>query len=233
DDVTSNDDVPIEESKVCSNPLFDDDEINFDELESHVESDSVESLSNHDVLIDSSQRIDHLEEISEPLMPIHIAEEQRIRREHAEDISRVENDDDSEREVDVVEELHVDNSISNSANELSDNVASDFDNPSVPRPPPEPPDAEIDFEPDAGEEISVVMNDKDELECLDPRNEFDDGDYFPFMFVIRIFLPYLIFSKMFLSFLSAENEDTIFHPDISIQNQCLGHFVEIPSGEIK
>nr|GEU47506.1 reverse transcriptase domain-containing protein [Tanacetum cinerariifolium] len=51
DDVTSNDnesihDVPIEESKVYSNPLFDNDEINSDELESHVESDFVKSLSN-------------------------------------------------------------------------------------------------------------------------------------------------------------------------------------------
>nr|GFA80770.1 hypothetical protein [Tanacetum cinerariifolium] len=59
-------DVPIEESKVCSNPLFDNDEINSDELESHVESNFAESLSNHY----------HLEEISGPLMPIHIAEEE-------------------------------------------------------------------------------------------------------------------------------------------------------------
>nr|GFD13196.1 hypothetical protein [Tanacetum cinerariifolium] len=141
------DDVPIEESKVYSNQLFDD-EINSDELESHVESNFVESLSNHD----------HLEEFSRPLMPIRISEEERIRREHAEYISRVENDNDSDGEIDAVEELHVDNSISNSENELSDNEASDFDNPSIPRPPPEPPDAEFDFEPDSGEEISVVMN---------------------------------------------------------------------------
>nr|GEX94520.1 hypothetical protein [Tanacetum cinerariifolium] len=96
--------------------------------------------------------------------------------------------DDSEEETDVVEELHVDNSISNSENELSENEESDFDNPSFPRPLSEPPDA--DFELDTGEEISVVMNDNDELECLDPRDEIDNenDDYFPFMFVIRIFL---------------------------------------------
>nr|GFA64589.1 reverse transcriptase domain-containing protein [Tanacetum cinerariifolium] len=168
DDVTSNDnksihDVPIEESKVCSNPLFDVDEINYDELE-----------------------IDHLEEFSEPLIPIHIAEEQRIRREHAEYISRMEmlftinlhphptvnanlivesipsyfipvqdndsqmeeidivtntdellppgvkNDDDSEGEIDFFKELHVDNSISNFENELSDNKEPDFDSLSFP-----------------------------------------------------------------------------------------------------
>nr|GEU78562.1 hypothetical protein [Tanacetum cinerariifolium] len=91
-DFTSNDnesihdeDVPIEESKVYPNPLFDDDEIYSDELESHVESNFVESLYNHDTL-----KFDHLEEISGPLMPIHIAEEERIRREHAEYISLME-----------------------------------------------------------------------------------------------------------------------------------------------
>nr|GEZ71091.1 hypothetical protein [Tanacetum cinerariifolium] len=40
--------------------------------------------------------------------------------------------DDSDGEIDVVEELHVDNSISNFENELSDNEESDFDNPSFP-----------------------------------------------------------------------------------------------------
>nr|GEU46210.1 hypothetical protein [Tanacetum cinerariifolium] len=99
---------------------------------------------------------------------------------------------------------------------------SDFDNPLFPRPPPEPPDDNFDFEPDAVEEISVVMNDNDELECLDPRDEIDvstndeNDDYFPFMFVIRIFLPYVIYSKVFPFLLSAESEDTIFDPGISV-----------------
>nr|GEY97578.1 hypothetical protein [Tanacetum cinerariifolium] len=259
-DVTSNDDVPIEESKVHSNPLFEDDEINSDELESHVESNFVESLSTYDALIDSFQ---NLEEISEPLMPIHIAEEERIRREHAEYISRMkmlfsinprprpmvnantnvesipsslipiqDNDsqreeidivtntdvlplgfenDDSDEEVDAVNELHVDNSISNSESELSDDEASDFDKLSVPLPPPEPPDADFDFELDAGDEISVVMNTIVEFECLYPRDEFDvsndeNDDY----------LQHLICSKMFLFSLSAESEDTIFDPGIFV-----------------
>nr|GFC51969.1 hypothetical protein [Tanacetum cinerariifolium] len=76
--------VPIEESKVYSNSLFDNDEINSDELEAHVESNFVESLSNHD-----TATFDHLEEFSGPLMPIHIAKEERIRREHAEYITRM------------------------------------------------------------------------------------------------------------------------------------------------
>nr|GEY68243.1 reverse transcriptase domain-containing protein [Tanacetum cinerariifolium] len=98
--------------------------------------------------------------------------------------------DDSEEEKDVVPDLHVDNSISNSENELSDNEAFDFDNPLILRPPLEPPDAEF-------EDISVVMNTIVKFECLDPIDEFDvfndeNNDYFPFMFVIRIFRPYLI-----------------------------------------
>nr|GEV34657.1 hypothetical protein [Tanacetum cinerariifolium] len=64
DTIFDPDDVPIEESKVHSNPLFDDDEINSDESESHVESNFVESLSTHDALINSSQEIQNLEEIS-------------------------------------------------------------------------------------------------------------------------------------------------------------------------
>nr|GEV42989.1 hypothetical protein [Tanacetum cinerariifolium] len=196
DDFTIHDeDVPIEEFKVYSNPLFDDDEIYSNELESHVESNLVESLSNHDTL-----KFDHLEEFSRALMPIHIAEEERIRREHAEYISLMERE-----EIDIVtdtDELlppgfenddlegEVDNYISNSENELSDNEASDFDNSSFPRPPPEPPDAEFDLEPNSGEEISVVINNNDELECYDPGGDIDvstnvkDDDYFPFIFVI-------------------------------------------------
>nr|GEX68118.1 hypothetical protein [Tanacetum cinerariifolium]GFA17178.1 hypothetical protein [Tanacetum cinerariifolium] len=92
---------------------------------------------------------------------------------------------DSEGDVHFLEELLIDNSII--SHESSD---SNFeDNPSIPRPPPEPPDAETD----AGEEIPVVMNDKDKF----------DEDYYFFMF-----------DKVF-SLLSAESEDTIFDPRIS------------------
>nr|GEU91338.1 hypothetical protein [Tanacetum cinerariifolium] len=175
DDITIHeDDVPIEESKVFSNPLFDNDEINSDELESHVESNFVESLSNHDTM-----KFDHLEEFFGPLMPIHIVEEERIRREHIEYINRMEmlftinprprptvnantivesfpsslipvqdnnsqrkeidivtntddvlppgfENDDSDGEIDVVDDLRVDNSISNTKNKLSDNEGSQF-----------------------------------------------------------------------------------------------------------
>nr|GFC58456.1 hypothetical protein [Tanacetum cinerariifolium] len=63
--------------------------------------------------------------------------------------------DDSEGDVRFLEELLIDDSIL--SHESSD---SNFkDNPSFPRPPPEPPDAETD----AREEIPVVMSDKDKF----------------------------------------------------------------------
>nr|GEY59233.1 putative ribonuclease H-like domain-containing protein [Tanacetum cinerariifolium] len=90
--------------------------------------------------------------------------------------------DDPEGDIHFLEELLINDSIL--SHESSD---SNFeDNPSISRPPPEPSDAETD----AGEEILVVMIDKD---------KFDD-DYHYFMF-----------AKVF-SLLSAESKDTIFEP---------------------
>nr|GEW48182.1 hypothetical protein [Tanacetum cinerariifolium] len=220
DDVAIHDeDVSIEESKVHSNPLFDDDEINSDELESHVESNFVKSTSNHDTV-----KFDNLDEFSGPLIPIHIAEEEMIRREHADYINRiemeeidivtetddvlpssVENNDDSEGEINVVEELLSDNSIPLTEDESSD--SDHQDDPSFPLPPPEPLDEEFDFEIDFRDEISVVRNTIVEFECLNPRVDFDvfndeNDDYSYFMFVI--------FAKVFSFLLFAESEDTIF-----------------------
>nr|GEY99438.1 hypothetical protein [Tanacetum cinerariifolium] len=121
---------------------------------------------------------------------------------------------DSEGDIRFLEDLLIDDSIPFPVNESFDYE----DDPSFLGPLPEPPDAKFDFELDAGEEISVVMNDNEELECLDPRDEIDvkDDDYFPFIFIIRIFLPYLIYPKVFSLLLSAESEDIIFDPCISV-----------------
>nr|GEZ56712.1 reverse transcriptase domain-containing protein [Tanacetum cinerariifolium] len=67
------------------NPLFDNDKINFDEINSHVEFNSDESTSNHDTV-----KSDYLDEFYGPFIPIHILEEERIRREHADYINRME-----------------------------------------------------------------------------------------------------------------------------------------------
>nr|GEW63240.1 hypothetical protein [Tanacetum cinerariifolium] len=93
--------------------------------------------------------------------------------------------DDPEGDIRFLEEFLIDDSI------LShESFDSNFeDNLSIPQPPPEPPDVETN----AGEEIQVVMIDKD---------KFND-DYQIFMF-----------DKVF-SLLSAKSEDTIFDPGIS------------------
>nr|GFA30334.1 hypothetical protein [Tanacetum cinerariifolium] len=116
-------------------------------------------------------------------------------------------DDDSDEEVDVVGDLHVDNFIQNYDHEYSENKDSNFVNPLLPLPPSEPPDKEFNFE----EEISVVRNAIVKFECIDARVKFDvfndENDVlFYFMFVI--------IAKEF-SLLFAESEDTIFNPDIS------------------
>nr|GEX17859.1 hypothetical protein [Tanacetum cinerariifolium] len=49
-----------------------------------------------------------------------------------------------------------------------------------------------------------------------PTNDKDD-DYFPFIFVIRSFLPCLIYPEVSPLFLSAESEDTIFNPGFTPQ----------------
>nr|GEU52823.1 hypothetical protein [Tanacetum cinerariifolium] len=67
------------------NPLFDNDKINSDEINSHVEFNSDESTSNHDTV-----KSDYLDEFYGPFIPIHILEEERIRREHADYINRME-----------------------------------------------------------------------------------------------------------------------------------------------
>nr|GFC05073.1 hypothetical protein [Tanacetum cinerariifolium] len=122
--------------------------------------------------------------------------------------------DDPEGDVRFLEELLIYDSIL--SHELSDD-----NNPSISRPPPEPPDVDFffDLKPDMiAEEILDNLN---EDKCFDPGREInvstkiEDDDYFPFMFVIRFFLPYFIFLKVSPLLLSAESEDMIFDPGIS------------------
>nr|GEY64211.1 hypothetical protein [Tanacetum cinerariifolium] len=272
DDFTSSGDeslsiegVPMENFKLYSNSLFDDKEINSNEIDPHyfnAESDLIESLSNRDTLFDSSPKFDYLEEFSGELIPTSIVNEDRIKREHEKYISLLEKlltinsfpledsdslrkaidiftgmddliplgiesgDYDSKGDIHFLEEL-----LSNDSIPLPKNKSSNFDHygdPSFPRPPPEPPDVEFffDFEPNSGELILAVMNNIDVLiedECFDPwGGEIDvfeyvkDDDYFPFIFIIRIFLPYLTYPEVSPLLLSTGSEDTIFDHGISI-----------------
>nr|GFA01187.1 hypothetical protein [Tanacetum cinerariifolium] len=217
---------------IISNPLFDNDKINSDEINSHVESNSDDSTSNHDTV-----KSDYLDEFYGPFIPIHILEEERTRREHADYINRMEmlfiinprphnpmNDninvesfssfpipiqerDPHQEEIDVVS---VTNDVLPPSDDDSDeevDVDSDFDNPPLPLPPVEPPDKEVNFE----KEISVVRNAIVKFECIDARVKFDifndEND-------ILSYFMFVIFAKEF-SLLSVESEDAIFDPGIS------------------
>nr|GEY58308.1 hypothetical protein [Tanacetum cinerariifolium] len=127
--------------------------------------------------------------------------------------------DDEKGDIYFLKELLSDDSIP-----LPENESSNFDHHDdtlFPRPPPKPPDIEFffDFEPNSEE---VILDKLNEDESFDPGGEIyifaniKDDDYFPFMFVIRIFLPYLIYPEVSPLFLSAKSEDTIFDPVISV-----------------
>nr|GEW42831.1 hypothetical protein [Tanacetum cinerariifolium] len=135
-------------------------------------------------------------------------------------------DYDSEGDIHFLEDL-----LSNDYISLPKNESSNFDHhddPSFPRPPPEPPDVEFffNFEPNSGELISAMMNNINELnedECFDPGGcEIDvfsnikDNDYFPLIFSIQIFLPYLTNPEVSPLLFSTGSEDTIFNHGISI-----------------
>nr|GEU99312.1 hypothetical protein [Tanacetum cinerariifolium] len=217
-----------------SNPLSDNDKINSDEINSHVEFNSDESASNHNIV-----KCDYLDEFYRPFIPIHILEEEIIMREHADYINRMEmlfiinprphhptnvntnvesfssfpiliqESYPHQEEIDVV-------SITNDVLPPSDDnddsdeevdADSDFDTPPIPLPPPEQPDKGFDFEI----EISVVRSLIVKFEYIDARVKFDvfndeNDDLSYFIFVI--------FAKE-ISLVFAKNEDTIFDPGIS------------------
>nr|GEU33675.1 reverse transcriptase domain-containing protein [Tanacetum cinerariifolium] len=229
--------VPVNDNSsvftTISNPLFDNDKINSEEITSQVEFNSDESTSNHDTV-----KFDYFDEFYGPFIPIHILEEERIRREHADYINRIEmlftinprphhpmnaNTNveffsslpipiqENREEVVAVDDLRDDNSIQNPEHEFSKSEDSDFDNPPIPLPPSEPPDEEFDFEIDFGNEISIVRNTIVKFECIDAKVKFDvfndEND------VLSYFI-FVIFAKVF-SLLSDESEDTIFDLGIS------------------
>nr|GEZ28836.1 hypothetical protein [Tanacetum cinerariifolium] len=273
DESLPDEDVPAEEFKIYSNPLFNEDEINSDKLDPYcfnVESDFVESLLNRDTFIDFSSKFDFSGELAHIKLEIPKSDfdfEEKIRLienllydnsfprppeelnlEIADTIVEsipVQDGNSQQEEIDIVTET---DDVLPPSDETNDDLSNDFllgeadlflfdnwippgienvaddpegdDNPSIPRPPLEPPDVESFFnlKPDViAEEISDKLN-KDK--CFDPGREInvstkiEDDDYFPVMFVIRILLPYLILPEISHLFLSVESEDTIFDPGI-------------------
>nr|GEW39323.1 hypothetical protein [Tanacetum cinerariifolium] len=116
DKLLSNEDVPKENFKMYSSPLFDDEEIISTKIDPHyfnVESNLLESLLNRDTFIDSSPKFDYLlEEFSgelahiDPILP-----------------GIKEADFDLEEEIRLVENLLYDNSSPRSLKELNAKIA--------------------------------------------------------------------------------------------------------------
>nr|GEZ25530.1 hypothetical protein [Tanacetum cinerariifolium] len=143
----SNEDVSMENFKIYSNPLFDDEEIistKIDPYYFNAESNLLKSLLNRDTLIDSSPKFDYLlKEFSGKLA-------------HIDPIPpRIE-----EADFDLEEEIQ---------NELSN--FDHHDDPSFPRPPLEPPDVEVlfNFEPDTGVLTTKVVKGISEHYVLMPN----------------------------------------------------------------
>nr|GEX95744.1 hypothetical protein [Tanacetum cinerariifolium] len=79
DESFSNEDVLMEDFKVYSNSLFDDEEINSNKIDPgyfNAESDLIKSLSSRDTLFDSFPKFDYLEEFSGELMLTSIIDEE-------------------------------------------------------------------------------------------------------------------------------------------------------------
>nr|GFB19896.1 hypothetical protein [Tanacetum cinerariifolium] len=137
---------------------------------SHNGSQSTEPInddSSNPLSDESTVKSDYFDEFYGPFIPIHILEEERTKRDHADYIKRMEmlftiNPHD---EVDVDGDLRVDNVIQNSEHEYSESEDSNLNNPLLPLPPPEPPDKEFDFEIDFEKEISDYLPKIEDFLC--------------------------------------------------------------------
>nr|GEW16477.1 hypothetical protein [Tanacetum cinerariifolium] len=211
DELLSNEDIPMENFKIYSNPLFDE-EIISTKIDPHyfnAESNLIESLLNRDTLIDSSPKFDYLLELAHiNLIPPGIEEA----------------DFNLEEEICLVENLSYDNSPPRPPKELNAEIVDTIVESLYPSPIPVedgdshieeidlylatndlmPPDIESDDYDSEGdvnfleellrELISAMMNNIDELiedVYFNPGGgEFDifakaeDDDYFPFIFVL-------------------------------------------------
>nr|GEY13050.1 hypothetical protein [Tanacetum cinerariifolium] len=202
----SNEDVSMEDFKVYSNSLFDDEEINsnmIDPCYSNAKSDLIESLSNRDTLFDSSHKFDYLEDFSGELMLTSIIDEEIDIFTGTDDFMPlgIESGDYRKGIFKFFEEL-----LSNDTPPIPENESSNFDqhdDPSFPRPPPKPPDVEIFFESDSGVFTTNVVKGISEHDVLMPN-------IFPTLPTFDLL--YLVYDTL-LPF-SSENEDKVLKPGI-------------------
>ncbi|GJV33032.1 hypothetical protein Tco_1393432 [Tanacetum coccineum] len=266
DESFSHEDVPMEKFKIYSNPLFDE-EITSTKIDTLiVSSPKIDSLFE-----EFSDELAHIDPIPPGIVDADFDPEEEIRLienlflspspipvedsdSHMEEIDLflatddsmppgIENDDyDSEGDIRSQEEL-----LSNDSPPLPENESSNldhFNDPSSPRPPPEPPDVEIclNFEPDAGilttkmvkgiSEHYVLM--PNTLPTLDPDSDFTPSHdslgsgnkiFDPGIFIEVQSERLLSRDEFSISFIrdplfdtllpfSSENEDKVFNPGI-------------------
>nr|GEY95432.1 hypothetical protein [Tanacetum cinerariifolium] len=147
DESLSDEDVSAEEFKIYSNPLCDEDEINFDKLDPHcfnVESDFVESLLNRDTFIDFSSKFDFFGKLASIKPEI------------------LKSDFDFEEEICLIENLLYDNSSPRPPEELNAEIKSI---PLLPIP--------VQDGNSQQEEIDIVTSSDDVL----PLSDENDDDY--------------------------------------------------------
>ncbi|GJW43536.1 hypothetical protein Tco_0072335 [Tanacetum coccineum] len=239
DESLSEEEIQKDEFKYFSNPLYDlDDEIitnekilpnqkdldvvipippGIDERCFNAESDLLESLLNRDSPIDSTKIDSIFDEFSLPRPP----EESNSEYSDAtiESLSlyllsplKIDDDYDSEGDIRFLEEL-----LNNDSPPLPENESfslDHFDDPSLPRPPPEPPDVEIcfNFEPDTGVVTKKVVGDISKHDVLMPNLLPTQPTLCP---VFDLLLPF-----------SSENEDKVFKPGI-FSSPFLSHRAKI------
>nr|GEV57146.1 integrase, catalytic region, zinc finger, CCHC-type, peptidase aspartic, catalytic [Tanacetum cinerariifolium] len=185
----SNEDVRMENFKIYSNPLVDDEESISPKIDPHyfnAESDLIESLLNQDTLIDSSRKFYFLlEDFSGELAHINPIP------------SGIE-----EADFDLEEEIRFNclAMIPFPFPKTSHLILIIMIIPSFPRPSPEPPDVEVFFKPDSGVLTTKVVKGISEHYVLMP-NIFPTID--PLYPMFDILLPF-----------SSENEDKVFKPGV-------------------
>ncbi|GJR37635.1 hypothetical protein Tco_1213319 [Tanacetum coccineum] len=191
-----------EEIRLVENLLYDNSSLRLpEELNLEIADTILESLSPSPILVADSDSL--MEEIdlflaSDDSMPPGIEDD----------------DYDSEGDIRFLEEL-----LNNGSHPLPENESfslDHFDDPSLPRPPPEPPDVEncFDFKPDTGVVTNKVVGDISEHDVLMPNLLPTQPTLCP---VFDLLLPF-----------SSENEDKVFNPGILI-SPLLSHRGEIIS----
>ncbi|GJV11650.1 hypothetical protein Tco_1353191 [Tanacetum coccineum] len=228
-------DVPVCEDPSTFDALNDNSKILSDSNNDGTSSDEddfedIEYVSLEEKLLNINRLIINIESLKDNPTPIPIKDSDSFFKKSDTSLSYSDNSlPKFETFSDHTEETRSGSTTTHANNSLPDNVSLPkfesfhfnlYNDPSSPRPPPEPPDVEIclNFEPD-----TTMINNFDKLnkdECFNPGGDeialspnVEDDD--SFTFIIRTFLSFLTYSKDSPLLLSTRSEDTIFDPGIS------------------